>query len=107
MDTAALTAANAAVGNDAGAAVLEATVVGPELRAERRSVVAISGADLDATVDGRLLPRNAAIVCETGDRLRFGPRRSGGRAYLAIEGGFDAWSAAGKTVVTPSLPTFE
>lgn len=25
----------------------------------------------------------------------------------SIAGGFDAWSVAGKAVVTPSLPTFE
>jgi antagonist of KipI len=90
MDTAALRAANIAVGNVADAAALEVTLLGPEVRVERSCAIAVSGADLSATVDGRALPRDTPIVCDAGSHVRFGARLVGGRAYLAVEGGIAA-----------------
>lgn len=87
MDTSALRAANIAVGNVADAAALEVTLLGPDVRIERRCSIAVSGADLSATIDGRALPRDTPIVCDAGNHVRFGARRVGGRAYLAVEGG--------------------
>src|SRR3990167_4418123 len=50
------------------------------------------------------------LYCKTSGRAALAACALHDMGYLqvqSIEGGFDAWSAAGKTVVTPSLPTFE
>src|SRR5829696_7375671 len=52
MDRYALAAANLLVGNDAGAAVLEAVFQGPEIRFHRDATVAVCGAELPPKVDG-------------------------------------------------------
>ena len=52
MDMLSLTAANLLVGNPAGAAVLEAVFLGPELEFTQDATVAVTGADLPPKVDG-------------------------------------------------------
>jgi KipI family sensor histidine kinase inhibitor len=93
-------AANALVGNDAAAATLEITLLGPELRFESDAVVAVAGADLGARVDGADLPPNMSIACRRGAVLRFGERRSGSRAYVAIDGGLDVEPVLGSRATT-------
>jgi len=93
MDPVALRLANGLVGNSAEAAAIEATVLGPTLRMEQESVVAVTGADLGASLDGQSLPRYTAVHCRTGSVIRFGERLRGARAYVAVDGG----------VATPSL----
>ena len=87
MDHAAHRLANAIVGNPAGAATLEATLLGPELRVEQETRVALTGGDLCATVDGAEAPAYAPVRCPRGSVLRFGDRRDGIRAYVAFDGG--------------------
>ena len=81
--------ANLLVGNDTHAATLEVTIAGPELRFEQPARVAVTGADLQATIDGAKAPPGAAVACRAGSVLRFGERRSGARAYVAFDGGID------------------
>lgn len=53
---------------------------------------------------------NIMLYCKTSGRAALAACALHDMGYLnvqSIEGGFDAWSTAGKTVVTPSLPTFE
>jgi KipI family sensor histidine kinase inhibitor len=87
MDAMSYRLANLIVGNAWGAAALEATVVGPELRIDADCLVAITGADLGATLDARLLPLNTAVACAQGSVIRCGERRRGARAYIAFDGG--------------------
>ncbi|GAB3484793.1 rhodanese-like domain-containing protein [Azotobacter salinestris] len=59
-----------------------------------------------------LSARGLAIVlyCKTSGRAALAASTLQDMGYLnvqSIAGGFDAWSAAGKAVATPSLPTFE
>jgi antagonist of KipI len=77
------------VGNDPGAAAIEATLVGPEIRLEQETVVAVAGANLSGTIDGVELPIRKPVRCRAGSVLRFGARRSGSRLYVAFEGGLD------------------
>jgi KipI family sensor histidine kinase inhibitor len=79
--------ANALVGNAESDATLEVTVAGPELRIDSDCTIAVTGADLSASVGGAAIAHGAAIPCRRGDRLRFGMRRAGGRAYVAFSGG--------------------
>lgn len=90
MDLTSHDAANTAVGNDKSAATLEVTIVGPELRFETPAVVAIAGADLGAALDGVPLLLNQPQAAAAGSILRFGQRRRGARAYVAVDGGIDA-----------------
>jgi antagonist of KipI len=87
LDLASHRIANAIVGNEPGAATLEATLVGPELRIDHDATVAIAGADLGPTLDGAPVPLNRAARCRGGAILRFGERRTGARAYVAVDGG--------------------
>lgn len=89
MDAVAYRLANATVANASEAAALEITIVGPELRFERQTMLAIAGADLDATLDGAAVPLREPVRCHEGSVLRFGGRRTGARAYLAFAGGVD------------------
>lgn len=80
--------ANRLLGNDERASALEITLVGPELRAEARAVCAVAGAAFALTVHGRAVEMHKPFVIREGEELRFGERRAGGRATLAIAGGF-------------------
>jgi antagonist of KipI len=89
LDRLSHSAANALVGNDAAAATLEVTLLGPELRFDSDAMIAIAGADLAARIDSSDVKVNAPTLCRSGAVLRFGERRSGSRAYIAIDGGVD------------------
>ena len=87
MDVVSHRVANALVGNSRDAGTLEATVIGPELRFEQATVVAVTGADLSASIDDATLPLNTPRSCAAGAVLRFGERRAGARGYIACDGG--------------------
>lgn len=89
MDPAAHRLANAIVANPRDAATLEATLLGPELRIEQDTTIAVAGADLHPIVDRSDIPMNVPIACRGGSVLRFGNRRAGVRAYMAFDGGID------------------
>jgi antagonist of KipI len=81
--------ANRIVGNAAAAAALEITMIGPELEAHGDIVCAVTGAEFSVTAGDRPAPQGRAFILTSGARLRFGPRRSGARAALAVRGGLD------------------
>ncbi len=87
MDPCAHRLANALAGNDPGAATLEVMLVGPELEFEDERVIAVAGAEFEVTVDGRSVPPQSAFVVSSGSHLRFGARKKGARAYVAVAGG--------------------
>ena len=87
MDPVAHRTANALLGNAADAATLEAAILGPELRFEHQTRIAIAGGDLNPMLDGAGLPMHGVAQCSSGSTLRFGDRRSGSRVYIAIDGG--------------------
>ena len=80
-------AANRLVGNAAGAAALEVTLIGPELELTRSAIAAVVGANFELTLSGRSVPMNQAFPVEAGERLAFGERKAGARAYVAFSGG--------------------
>jgi len=89
MDRFALVAANLLVGNAPDAGCLEMVVRGPNLVAESTCLVAITGGDLQPRINGHVVAGWTSIALNPGDRLKFGMRRMGSRAYLAVAGGFD------------------
>lgn len=89
VDQLALHMANLLLDNDPNEAVLEITIMGPRLVLESSACIALTGADLSPTLNGKPLPRNCAVSAAKGSVLAFGACRSGCRAYLAVSGGFD------------------
>jgi antagonist of KipI len=95
LDARARRNANAAVGNDADAAVLEVTLAGLELRAELPLTIAVAGANLGANLDGARVPLEVPVACRAGAHLRFTERRAGARACVAVAGGVDVPAVLG------------
>ncbi|MBV9758386.1 MAG: biotin-dependent carboxyltransferase, partial [Alphaproteobacteria bacterium] len=89
MDRFALRAANLLVGNDEGAAVLEATFLGPELRFTADALIAVTGAELPPKVDGAARPTWTSFAIKAGQILSFDFLKRGARAYIAVAGGID------------------
>lgn len=89
MDSYSLRIANLLVGNNENQAVLEITLVGPELLIEKDVLLAITGGDLSPNVEGRPIPMYRPVYLKKGNILRFGVRKSGCRSYLAIAGGYN------------------
>ena len=89
MDRYALRCANLLVGNDEGAAALEAVFMGPELAFARDATVAVAGAELPPKVDGEVQATWSAFAVKAGQTLSFDYLKAGARAYIAISGGVD------------------
>jgi biotin-dependent carboxylase-like uncharacterized protein len=89
MDRLALRAANMLVGNDDGAATLEAVFMGPQLEFKRDAIVAVTGAELAPKVDGVAQETWTSFRVKSGQMLSFDFLKSGARAYIAVSGGID------------------
>lgn len=89
MDPLSLTVTNLLLGNPPGASALEFVSPGPRLVVGRQTTVALGGADLTPTVNGRPIPMWTALVMREGDVLAFGAPRTGQWTYLALPGGID------------------
>ena len=89
MDPRSASIANILVGNDEGEAVLECTMMGPHIRFDAPNIIAITGGDLGATLDGQRIDTYRAIPVNAGQTLRFTMLRTGCRAFVAFAGGLD------------------
>lgn len=109
MDRFALIAANRLVGNEGGAAGLEAVFLGPELRFSSDALVAVTGAELPPKLDGVEQPLWTAFAVKAGQVLSFAFLKSGARAYIAIAGGIDVPEVLGSrsTYALGALGGFE
>jgi biotin-dependent carboxylase-like uncharacterized protein len=89
MDRFALRAANLLVGNDEGAAVLEAVFMGPELEFTADATVAVTGAELPPKVNGEVRQTWTSFRVKAGQVLSFDFLKKGARAYIAVSGGIE------------------
>ncbi len=89
MDPHSARLANLLVDNDENEAVLECTMMGLTLRFDVAEIIAVTGGDLGATLDGKPMPLYKAVKAEAGQVLRFLMPKSGCRAYIAFAGGLD------------------
>ncbi|WP_447753023.1 5-oxoprolinase subunit C family protein [Pseudomonas nicosulfuronedens] len=87
--------ANRLLGNVQGAPLLEVALGGLDLEAQVDTWLALTGAELPATVDGEPLPAWSRFRVRKGQRLKLGFARTGQRAYLAAAGGFQATPVLG------------
>ncbi|KAI9833943.1 MAG: hypothetical protein M1819_003452 [Sarea resinae] len=89
MDPIAFQIANLLVGNPREVEGLEITLTGPELLFLGPAVVALCGAHMDATLDGKQFDMWTRHKIEPGQLLRIGKTiGTGCRSYLAVYGGF-------------------
>jgi biotin-dependent carboxylase-like uncharacterized protein len=89
LDQYALRAANLLVGNPATAALLECTLLGPQLEFQRDALVAVCGAHMTPRLDGAEMPLDTAFRVRAGQVLGFDYIKAGARGYVAIDGGID------------------
>jgi biotin-dependent carboxylase-like uncharacterized protein len=89
MDRFALQAANLLVGNEPGAAVLEAVFMGPKIEFTSDRLVAVTGAELPPKIDGHACETWSAFPVKAGQTLSFDFLKKGARAYIAVAGGID------------------
>ncbi|SCY58776.1 urea carboxylase [Nitrosospira sp. Nsp13] len=89
MDSLAFRLANRLVDNMEGQAAMEITFGGPTLRINCDSVIAVTGAPIQVSLDGKPLAQWQSHKVKAGALLKFGDiMKYGCRAYLAIQGGF-------------------
>jgi len=86
-DAVSLRVGNRLVGNAGGAAGLEMTLLGGAFLFPEGAVVALSGSDFGATLDGEPVELWTSLEARAGQTLRLGPTRSGARCYLCVRGG--------------------
>jgi urea carboxylase len=90
VDDYAFRLANRLVGNPADAAGLEITLSGPRLAFQCDAVIAVTGAEIGASVDGKPLLAWRAVPVRAGAVVELGMvQGAGARAYLAVRGGID------------------
>ena len=94
LDALGLTLANRLVGNCDGAAGLELTLGGCEIRFEAPTRIALAGDDFGARLDGAPLWPCWSVPVQAGQVLRLGPAnewsaKTGLRSWLAVAGGVD------------------
>ena len=90
MDSLAFRIANRLLGNKDGEAGLEITAIGPELRFRDDATIALTGAKLQGTINGREVPWWEILYVEKGSVLSLRAMQGHGlRAYLAIGGGIN------------------
>lgn len=89
MDSYAMRLANIIVGNDENEGVLEITFIGPSLKIEKGNLIAITGANLTPTINGKKVPLGRPVYLKEDGILKFGKMESGCRCYLSVAGGFD------------------
>lgn len=90
MDQFSYRVANLLVGNKPGEAALEATLYGLKLAVVKATRIAVTGGDMNPTLDKQPLPMWQALDIPAGGIIRFKGIRSGARTYLAVEGGVDS-----------------
>ncbi|MFO7704290.1 MAG: urea carboxylase [Halopseudomonas sp.] len=89
MDDYAFRLANRIVGNHASAAGLECTLIGPSLRFHSDTMIALTGGQASALLDGASVPFWAPVSVKAGQTLEVGKADTGCRIYLAVRNGID------------------
>ncbi len=89
MDKLSAQIANILVGNDTNEAVIESHFPAAAFFFEQPSLIAISGADFSANVNGEEVPCMRPILVSKYSILQFHGIKNGARVYLAVHGGLD------------------
>jgi 5-oxoprolinase (ATP-hydrolysing) subunit C len=110
FDNVALGLGNILVGNASGEAGLEITGGFFEARFETDTVIAVTGCDMKAQLNGQPIPMWEPLTAGKGDQIKFSHIGDMGfRAYLAVAGGIDvpAYLGSKSTCIFGSYGGFE
>ncbi|UTA47834.1 biotin-dependent carboxyltransferase family protein [Simiduia sp. 21SJ11W-1] len=97
LDAEAFFWANALVGNAPEATAIEVSVGGLELRADTPLTLAVTGAQMPLSIDGKPQPLWQSHRVPAGSLVKLAFAESGARAYLAVAGGFAVAPEFGST----------
>ena len=86
-DAVSLRLGNRMVGNREGAAGLEMTLLGGTFTFLERALLALTGSDFGAALDGKPVELWSSFESKAEQTLRLGPTRTGARCYLCVQGG--------------------
>lgn len=109
MDSWSFRLANVLVGNDPGDAALECQFIGPELQFEKATVIAVTGGDMQAKLDGEPVEPWTSVAVGQGQTLTLSYARTGARAYIAVAGGVltEPWLGSRSTFHKAGVGGFE
>jgi antagonist of KipI len=107
-DALSLRLGNRLVGNDENAAALEMTLLGGAFRFTQGTIIALTGSDFGAALDGAPVPLWETINIPPGAMLDCGATRSGARCYLCVQGGIvvDSFLGSASTHLLSGLGGF-
>ena len=88
MDKFAAKVVNLLVGNDPDEAVIEMHFPSSIFLFEQPAMIAISGADFPANINGEPIPSSHAFIVNKNVLLQFQQPHRGARIYLSVKGGF-------------------
>lgn len=94
-DPLSLALANRLLGNDLLAPALEVTLVGPTLRFNTPTAIALTGGVAQATLGGEPIEFHSTIIAKQGDELAIAAVEIGTRVYVAFAGGLQAQELLG------------
>jgi antagonist of KipI len=99
MDLNAMKIANALVGNKLNQAVIEMSFPASIFRFTKTTMMALSGADFSAKLNGNNIPLNQPVRVASGSELKFTKVVYGAWCYLSIQSGFeiDGWLGSKST----------
>jgi antagonist of KipI len=99
IDKTAMRLINILLGNDENEAVIELHFPSPKLHFEQAAVIALSGGDFGAEIDGNPIENWRCVFIEKGSTLKFTEKRFGSRCYLSVKGGFktESWLESAST----------
>lgn len=89
MDALSLNVANQLLGNAFNSSGLECTLLGPTLKFHCDSQIAITGGEMEASLDGQPIAMWSTINVRKGQVLKCGRISTGCRSYIGIKHGFN------------------
>ncbi len=95
MDAVAFRIGNRLLGNDEGATGIEMTLSGGSYRFRGATTFCLTGANMEAILDGSPVPMYEPLTVQAGSVLTFAKAKAGMRTYLLVVGGFDVPSLLG------------
>ena len=89
MDRYAAAIANILVGNNTDEAVIEMHFPALSIFFEQPTMIALTGADFSANINGKPIPLNHAVIVNKNTTLQFQSLKNKSRCYLAIKDGIE------------------
>jgi len=103
LDKSSMRIANQLVGNLPNSPVLEMTLFGPKLKFEGQGQIAITGANMKATLNGKRVENYMTLNIKSGDLLEFHNTDFGCRTYMSIGGQWQVQNWSNSFSALPSL----